>query len=69
MLLTVAPPVCVAKYSTTKTQEYRQTYLLTYGNGSSLNLNSVNAVKLENRDLESSQIASENSEKNVYNMT
>ena len=36
----------VAKLGTLKTQEYRQTL---YGNGSSLKLNSVNAVKLENQ--------------------
>ena len=39
----------VAKLGTLKTQEYTQTHRLTYGNGSSLKLNSVNAVKLENQ--------------------
>ena len=44
MLFTVAPPVCVAKYSTKKNTGHT-----TNGNGSSLKLNSVYAVKLKNK--------------------
>ena len=55
MLLTVAPPVCMAKYSTTKNTGHRQT---TDGNGSSLKLNSVNAVELKISDLNNITILS-----------
>ena len=48
MLLTVAPPVYVAKYSTTKREGHRPQ---TDGTGSSLKLNSVYAVKLKNNTL------------------
>ena len=45
MLLTVAPPVCVAKYSTTKTTEHTQTDR----QPGTLKPNSVNAVRLKKR--------------------
>ena len=47
MLFTVAPPACVAKYSTKKTQvtDGPRTHDGNYG---SLKLNSVKAVKLKN---------------------
>ena len=45
MLFTVAPPACVAKYSTKKNTGHGQT---DHGNGSSLKLNSLKAVKLKN---------------------
>ena len=48
MLLTVAPPVCVAKYSTTKTPEHRHADRKTDKQHGTLKLNSVNAVELEN---------------------
>ena len=48
MLLTVAPPVCVAKYSTTKTPEHTQTDTHTDKQHGTLKLNSVNAVELKN---------------------
>ena len=47
MLLTVAPPVCVAKYSTTKTPEHRHAHRNTDRQHGTLKLNSVNAVELE----------------------
>ena len=45
MLLTVAPPVCVAKYSTTKTTEHTHTDT----QHGTLKPNSVNAVRLKNK--------------------
>ena len=48
MLLTVAPPVCVAKYSTTKTTEHTQTHTQTDRQHGTLKLNSVNAVEFKN---------------------
>ena len=48
MLLTVAPPVCVAKYSTTKTPEHRHADRKTDKQHGTLKLNSVNAVELKN---------------------
>ena len=47
-MYSAATTYMVAKLGTLKTQEYTQTTdRLTYRNGSSLKLNSVNAVKLE----------------------
>jgi len=49
MLLTVAPPVCVAKYSTTKNNWPNKETTIHTQRGT-LKLNSVNAVELKNKD-------------------
>ena len=61
MLLTVAPPVCVAKYSTTKTTEHTQTHTQTDRQHGTLKLNSVNAVEFKNsknKSLENNKLSS-----------
>ena len=47
MLLTVAPPVFVAKYSTKKNRSHTD-HRQTVGTGSLLKFNSLKAVKLKN---------------------
>ena len=48
MFLTVVPPVCVAKYSTTKTPEHIQTHTQKDRQPGTLKPNSVNAVEFKN---------------------